>query len=1010
MACTGPFAVWVGRRSWSLRDDGFTYMEPVPSAGCGSGCASGTHRVVLATWQVAFRESAGTSPRVRVGGLPVRVVIPSPGADEYAAALAEQVLDAVAVWAVRTGRSRRRPVGAALVRRLRGAALACTAAATAHPNAGRDAVPRMAGGRPGCRATQETGGRGAEAATAASMLGTGETPAGRPRRRPALPGAARAAGGGAAAASGGPCRWGTTRRSGGARCCGTSRTARPERRGRWPATPSTRTPRLAAADLAPALRMVGVPGGLRRLRGARAAAPVAPHPRVPDARSASGCEALRGFKYWIDQPGLDAMCYFTENHQLVWHTAELLVGRGVGRTSVFGNTGWTGRQHAEHGRELALEWMRRKLARRVQRVRLQRLPRHRRARAGGLVEFAGTARLRRLAEALLDKVLLTLAANSWRGVHGAAHGRSYTPTLRSARFEETAPIMWALWGYGALNEAVLPATALATARAYRLPPRGPGGRHRRCRRSGRAARSTAASYALAARPARPPVRLGPARLAHAGRHAVLRAGLPRRAAGSAGAHLGRDARPGGAGLRDPPAADTISSSARPNAGPAQRVLPRARQHRDAVLSVHGLPSGTSPGPVSKTHVWFPAAHMDEVVTRGPWLAGRVGEGYVAVAVDRGLVPTTRGGEAHQEWEPRGDGRAIVTTVGRAVDDGSFADFVAELADPEFIADVGGAPRVRWMRHGRVLDLGWEGPFSIDGFPDGLSADGVPEEPPHLSNPAVHVTAGAERLEASWGGHRMVLDLAVGRRLQPASATRSRPWRRRRCAVPGEDLANALLAAPPRPPVPVEAVTQAELARTGTRWRGAPGRWACTSGFGGGGVPARPGAHRARPGCALPQRRARLAGGAGARWHHGRARQPPRARAPRWRSRSGSGPSSRVRCRTSSSGCARPERRATTLKEPWSTGPAACGPTPCSWPASPSAMSAWPSATTTSSRTAAHQVRWRHITVLQDEETGLFVHGSHRGEVIRASGGEQTPGAPSRSWNCSRSRPPGSRAG
>ena len=64
-------------------------------------------------------------------------------------------------------------------------------------------------------------------------------------------------------------------------------------------------------------------------------------------------------------------------------------------------------------------------------------------------------------------MLLTLATNSWRGVHGAAHGRSYTQTLRLGRFEETAPIMWLLWGVGALNDAVLPATSLATPAHYR---------------------------------------------------------------------------------------------------------------------------------------------------------------------------------------------------------------------------------------------------------------------------------------------------------------------------------------------------------------------------------------------------------------------------------------------------------------------------------------------------------------------------------------------------------------
>jgi hypothetical protein len=219
-----------------------------------------------------------------------------------------------------------------------------------------------------------------------------------------------------------------------------------------------------------------------------------------------------------------------------------------------------------------------------------------------------------------------------------------------------------------------------------------------------------------------------------------------------------------------PAADTNSPSARPNAWAGQRVLPRAHQHRDVVLAVHGLPDDAPRGPVGGTHVWFPAAQMDEVVRRGPWLAGRVGRGYVAVAMDGGLVPTTSGDEAYQAWEPRGDGRAVVATVGRAAADGSFAGFVAALPDPEFTADVGGTPRVRWTaRDGRVLELGWEGPFTIDGSPDGLSAEGVPEEPAHLSNPAVHLEAGAERLEASWSGHRMVLDLVTGQRLEPASA-------------------------------------------------------------------------------------------------------------------------------------------------------------------------------------------------------------------------------------------------
>src|SRR5260221_3735180 len=34
--------------------------------------------------------------------------------------------------------------------------------------------------------------------------------------------------------------------------------------------------------------------------------------------------AFRNFKFWLDEPGLDAMCYFTENHQILFHVTAYL--------------------------------------------------------------------------------------------------------------------------------------------------------------------------------------------------------------------------------------------------------------------------------------------------------------------------------------------------------------------------------------------------------------------------------------------------------------------------------------------------------------------------------------------------------------------------------------------------------------------------------------------------------------------------------------------------------------
>ncbi|MEV0405922.1 hypothetical protein [Actinoallomurus sp. NPDC050550] len=93
LACTGPSLLYVDG-DCVFADDTVTYMEPAEHD-IQVRLPSGATTIVVASWQVAFRECRQVL-RLRVDGLPVRVVVPSPGADERAAAVAEQVLEAVA--------------------------------------------------------------------------------------------------------------------------------------------------------------------------------------------------------------------------------------------------------------------------------------------------------------------------------------------------------------------------------------------------------------------------------------------------------------------------------------------------------------------------------------------------------------------------------------------------------------------------------------------------------------------------------------------------------------------------------------------------------------------------------------------------------------------------------------------------------------------------------------------------------------------------------------------------
>lgn len=56
-------------------------------------------------------------------------------------------------------------------------------------------------------------------------------------------------------------------------------------------------------------------------------------------------EAVLGYRYWIDEPGDDVMWFWSENHVLCFHTAQLVAGR-LFPDDTFPNSGKTGRAHA----------------------------------------------------------------------------------------------------------------------------------------------------------------------------------------------------------------------------------------------------------------------------------------------------------------------------------------------------------------------------------------------------------------------------------------------------------------------------------------------------------------------------------------------------------------------------------------------------------------------------------------------------------------------------------------
>ena len=751
----GPVQVWLNG-ALVLSTSEFGYMQPL-SHTIPTLLPSGVSTLIISQWQISLRE-VRHAIRVKIEGLPVRVVIPSKNADEYLNEIAERELDAIALerWARTTDTVEFSGSKGLKLRVKERNTLGDGIAFTLTNGKAKVSVKEI---RAAAKKAELKGAKAIDGDVTATMLDTGEiflelridsekTPVFRTFRTAYVPERVRTT-----VPKTAPATWRKEVIDHVADSYASSARAiaRHDKNPKYVVTKE---------DLAPALSMITSRADCADFE---AVGLVHVLHRFPENQWESGLreevkKTLLAFKYWIEQPGLDAMCYFTENHQFVWHTAEHLIGSFFEKEN-FSNAKQKGAKHAEHGREMGLEWLKRKLEGGFSEYDSNAYLAIDTLALVSLIEFSPNKEIRSYSEALLDKLMFSLASNSWRGIHGAAHGRSYTTTLRSSRFEETAPIMWALWGMGALNLAVLPVTSLITAKKYVLPAMIVKVAHS-LEKTWNSRQVYRGKYRftsdLLERPYASDLHIH--RTADGMLSSVqdYRAGLPGLQEHVWGATLSTEVQV----FASYPAAFSHATSVRPNAWAGHLVLPRVRQYENVALAIYALNESLYP---DFTHLWFPTPWMDKFVQKGSWLVGQVGNGYIAVATPGGFSPVKFGDTAMQEWMPNGTGALYVTILGNKKEHKEFRSFVASLKEPEFDEK---NSTISW-KHKKRYELSWTGPFLVDGKSEQL-VNGLPEIPARLTNPAVTLGATDSILDAKFKNESLKLDVINGKRLAPKS--------------------------------------------------------------------------------------------------------------------------------------------------------------------------------------------------------------------------------------------------
>jgi hypothetical protein len=179
-------------------------------------------------------------------------------------------------------------------------------------------------------------------------------------------------------------------------------------------------------------------------------------------------KCLLDFNYWwTEDLTKNARCYWTENHEIIFHSDELLAGQ-MFRNETFID-GKTGQEHMDHALNLIIKWMEWRINFGFSEWLSHAYFEEDLMAILNLYDFAEDQAIKAKAGLLIDVLMYEMALNSFHGTFGSTHGRTYAFLVKGARSESSASTIKLIFGMGIFNSsAAMGAVSLATS-DYRCP-------------------------------------------------------------------------------------------------------------------------------------------------------------------------------------------------------------------------------------------------------------------------------------------------------------------------------------------------------------------------------------------------------------------------------------------------------------------------------------------------------------------------------------------------------------
>ncbi len=157
--------------------------------------------------------------------------------------------------------------------------------------------------------------------------------------------------------------------------------------------------------------------------------------------------SLLNFKYWMSDGGDDSMCYWSENHQILFAASEYLAGQ-MFNDKIFTQTGLTGEQHKLRAEKRILTWLDQRWTYGFSEWYSNQYYVEDIAAIANLIDFSENEEIVEKSKIVMDLIIYDIASQSFYGNFTSTTTRAYEKNRKSGEGNALRAVVDSIWNYG----------------------------------------------------------------------------------------------------------------------------------------------------------------------------------------------------------------------------------------------------------------------------------------------------------------------------------------------------------------------------------------------------------------------------------------------------------------------------------------------------------------------------------------------------------------------------------